>query len=66
MGEGAGQGPHASEHHMTAMVDEATGNKYIRAVSHKGLRSEEDNIWLVKDMHEELEACGYPGVARIP
>ena len=32
---GVGSG-HASEHPMMVMVDESTGNKYMRDVSHKG------------------------------
>ena len=40
------------------MVDESTGNKYMRMVEHKGLEGEGDNSWLVKDMHQELKAWG--------
>ena len=32
--------PHASERPMMVMVDESTGNKYMRAVDHKGLGPE--------------------------
>ena len=52
--EAKGQRPHASEHPMMVMVDESTGNKYMRAVSHKGLGVDGDQSWLVKDMHQEL------------
>ena len=34
---GAEKAPHASERPMMVMVDESTGNKYMRAVDHKGL-----------------------------
>ena len=34
--------PHASERPMMVMVDESTGNKYMRAVDHKGLGPEGD------------------------
>ena len=54
--EGVGQAPHASERPMMVMVDESTGNKYMRAVDHKGLGRDGDNSWLVKDMHQELKA----------
>ena len=47
---------HASENPMMVMVDEATGNKYMRVVDHKGLQGEGDNSWLVKDMHQELKS----------
>ena len=43
------------------MVDEATGNRYMRAVEHKGLGGEGDESWLVKDMHQELKSWGHPG-----
>ena len=34
--QGAGRAAaHASEHPMMVMVDESTGNKYMRAVAHK-------------------------------
>ena len=63
-GEGNRQAPRASERLMVVMVDEATGNKYMRAVDHKGLGPEGDKSWLVKDMHQELKAWGYPGGAQ--
>ena len=46
------------------MVDEATGNKYMRVVDHKGLQGDGNNSWLVKDMHQELKSWGHPGGAR--
>ena len=49
---------------MMVIVDESTGSKYMRAVDHKGLGSDGDNSWLVKDMHQELKAWGYPGGAQ--
>ena len=55
---------HASEHPMMVMVDESTGNKYMRAVDHKGLSGDGDQSWLVKDMHQELKSWGYPGGAQ--
>ena len=56
--------PHASARPMMVMIDESTGNKYMRAVDHKGLGPEGDNSWLVKDMHQELKAWGLPGVVE--
>ena len=58
--------PHASENPMMVMVDESTGNKYMRAVYHKGLEGECDNSLLVRGMHEELKSWGHPGVAAMP
>ena len=55
---------HATEHPVMVMVDESTGNKYMRMVEHKGLEGDGDNSWLVKDMHQELKSWGYPGGAR--
>ena len=49
---------------MMVMVDESTGNKYMRAVVHKGLEGQGDNSWLVRDMHEELKSWGHPGGGR--
>ena len=62
--EGRPMPPHASENPMMVMVDESTGNKYMRAVDHKGLEGQGDNSWLVRDMHEELKSWGYPGGGR--
>ena len=59
-----GQKPHATEHPVMVMVDEATGNKYMRMVDHKGLEGDGDSSWLVKDMHQELKSWGHPGGAR--
>ena len=49
---------------MMVMIDESTGNKYMRAVDHKGLGPDGDNSWLVKDMHQELKPWGHPGGGR--
>ena len=61
IGDGEAVGPHASDNPMMVMVDEPTGNKYMRAVPHKGVGLEGGNSWLVKDMHQELKAWGHPG-----
>ena len=47
-----------SNHPLLAMVDEGNGNYYMRAVERKGVGESE---WIVKDIHEELKAWGYPG-----
>ena len=49
---------------MMVMVDESTGDKYMRSVDHKGLGPDGDNSWLVKDMHQELKSWGHPGGGR--
>ena len=56
-----GTAPHASDNPMIVMVDESTGNKYMRVVPHKGLGAEGDNSSLIKDMHQELKTWGHPG-----
>ena len=40
---------------VLAMKDESTGDRYLRAVGHKGV---EGMDWLVKDLHEELKSWG--------
>ena len=51
----------ASENPLVAMIDEGTGNKYMRAVGRKGLGEGGEMDWLIKDMHEELKSWGHPG-----
>ena len=53
----------ASESPSMVMIDERTRNKYMRIVDQKGLGREGEMSWLIKDMHEELKAWGYPGGA---
>ena len=59
------QSPHASERPMMVMIDESTGNKYMRSVDHKGLGPDGDNSWLVKDMHQEGNPGGTQGVVEM-
>ena len=66
VGDGDAVGPRASDNPMMVMVDESTGNKYMRAVPHKGVGVEGDNSWLVKDMPQELKAWGHPGGGEKP
>ena len=66
VGDSEAVGPHASDNPMMVMVDESTGNKYMRAVPYKGLGVEGDQSWLVKGMHQELEAWGHPGGGQNP
>ena len=40
--------PHVSDHQMMVMVDEETGNKYMRAVEKKGLGYDGGTSWIVK------------------
>ena len=40
---------------VSAMKDESTGNRYLRAVGQKGVEGME---WLIKDLHEELKSWG--------
>ena len=48
----------ASENPLMVMLDESTGNRYMRAVGRKGLGDNNEMDWLIKDMHEELKAWG--------
>ena len=43
---------------LIVMVDESTGDKYVRSVGRKGTQYVE---WLIKDMLDELKAWGHPG-----
>ena len=43
---------------VLAMKDESTGNRYMRAVGHKGVDGMD---WLIKDLHEELKSWGHTG-----
>ena len=55
------EGDRAVEHPMIVMIDEATDNRYMRAVGKKGLGEGTEMEWLIKDMHEELKSWGYTG-----
>ena len=57
----AQEGERASEYPMIVMVDEGTGNKYMRAVAKKGLGEGKEMEWLIKDMDEELKSWGHSG-----
>ena len=46
---------------LIVMVDEATGDKYARAVGHKGIGKQHEMDWLIKDMSNELKAWGHTG-----
>ena len=46
----------ASANPVLVMLDEGTGERYARAVGKKGLGSDGEMDWLVKDAAEELRA----------
>ena len=46
---------------MLTMVNEKTGDKYTRAVGRKGVGTEGEMDWIVKDISEELKAWGHAG-----
>ena len=50
----------ASSNPVLVMVDEATGERYARAVGHKGT-SHAESDWLVRDISEELKSWGHQG-----
>ena len=54
---------HAGNNPLIVMIDEATGEKYARAIGIKGLgdTSLGEVDWLVKDIVGELRAWGYTG-----
>ena len=51
----------AKENPLIAMVDESTGERYARAAGQKGIGSNGEQDWLIKDMVEELRAWGHAG-----
>ena len=51
----------AQDNPMVVMVDERTGQKYARAVGHKGLGQNHDRDWVIKDMSMELKSWGHLG-----
>ena len=46
----------ANANPVIVMVDEDTGEKYARAVGHKGIGQQREMDWLIKDMSLELKA----------
>ena len=48
----------ASANPKMVMVDNRTGEKYARAVGHKGIAKDQDMEWLIKDMSNELKVWG--------
>jgi hypothetical protein len=51
----------ASTNPLIVMVDEDTGEKYARAVGHKGIGKDNETEWLIKDLALELRAWGHNG-----
>ena len=51
----------ASDFPAIVMVDEDTGNKYMRMVPCKGLGEHGEAKWVTNDLHDELKAWGHPG-----
>ena len=51
----------ANANPVVVVVDEDTGEKYARAVGHKGIGHQREMDWLIKDMSLELKAWGHPG-----
>ena len=50
----------AGDNPVVTMIDEQTKDKYARIVSQKGMGSEGEMEWLIKDMKAELMAWGHP------
>ena len=55
------EGHRAADHPAIVMVDEETGNKYMRMVPCKGLGESGEAKWIINDLHEELKSWGRPG-----
>ena len=53
----------AQNNPLIVMKDEGTGEKYARAVGHKGMGQEKEQDWLIIDMAAELKSWGHPGGA---
>ena len=51
----------AHENPLIVMIDEETGEKYARAVGQKGIGTNQEMDWLIKDLREELKAWGHTG-----
>ena len=51
----------ATSNPFLVVIDEETGNRYMRLVDSKGLTDEKADPWLIKDLHAELKAWGRPG-----
>ena len=51
----------AKENPLIVMMDEETGEKYARAVGHKGIGTAGERDWLVKDMDAEMKSWGHQG-----
>ena len=48
---------------LLTMVNEKTGDKYTRAVGQKGVGTEGEVDWLIRDMSDELKSWGHAGGA---
>ena len=53
--------PNASRNPILVMVNEATGDKYARAVGQKGLGDQGEMSWLIQDLSDELKSWGHTG-----
>ena len=51
----------AKRNPLLTMVNEKTGDKFTRAVGRKGISSEGDTDWIIKDMSDELKSWGHVG-----
>ena len=51
----------ASENPILVMLEESTGERYARAVGHKGLGQDGERNWLIKDLSDQLKAWGHAG-----
>ena len=55
------QDEEASKNPLLVMVDEKSGEKYARLTSKKGIGTEGELTWLIKDLSEEIKTWGHMG-----
>ena len=51
----------ANKNPILVLVDEQTGERYARAVAHKGLGQPGEADWLIRDIADELTSWGHAG-----
>ena len=54
----------AKQNSIIGMLDDETGEKYARAVGHKGIGKHGETGWLIQDMVAELKPFGYSARAE--
>ena len=55
------QDEEANKNPLLVVVDEKSGEKYARATGKKGIGTEGEMTWLIKDLSEEIKTWGHMG-----